>query len=224
MVLTVSFVISPVIGLFCHRRLRCRKLDASVEASGPHDFAVRVSTVRQRCLRVHRIPCPTSVTIAIPPSCGTGWRAYSFDLGQIGNGIFLQMRLDSPNQIDPSGEISVSAQLLSWANPPWAERPAAGHAEARSYPNRLSGSSRRPADWVVIGIVARAVRRMNQSENTNVMSRNFSTGRFLILRCISEMFTPSPLTTLASATVIGAEKKNSVKPNAIRITGTIKIA
>jgi len=33
-----------------------RKLDASVEASGPHDFAVRVSTVRQRCLRVHRIP------------------------------------------------------------------------------------------------------------------------------------------------------------------------
>ena len=55
MVLTVSFVISPVIGLFCHRRLR-DELDASVEASGPHDFAVRISTVRQRCLRVHRIP------------------------------------------------------------------------------------------------------------------------------------------------------------------------
>jgi hypothetical protein len=65
---------------------------------------------------------------------------------------------------------------------------------------------------------------LNQSENTNVMSRNFSTGRFVILRCISEMFTPSLLTTLASATVIGAEKKNSVKPNAIRIAGTIKIA
>src|SRR5947199_6502166 len=32
------------------------KLDASVEASGPHDFAVRISNVRQRCLRVHRIP------------------------------------------------------------------------------------------------------------------------------------------------------------------------
>jgi hypothetical protein len=44
MVLTVSFVLSPVIGLFCHRRLRIfssAKLDASVEASGPHDFAVR---------------------------------------------------------------------------------------------------------------------------------------------------------------------------------------
>src|SRR4051812_44039796 len=85
MVLTVSFVLSPVIGLFCHRRLRIkdclspvgpthlRKLDAGVEASGPHDFAVRSSISRQhavdrsranppcdhvpaqRC-RVHRIP------------------------------------------------------------------------------------------------------------------------------------------------------------------------
>jgi len=47
MVLTVSFVLSPVIGLLVtvvrampkHRR----QLDASVEASGPHDFAVRVT-------------------------------------------------------------------------------------------------------------------------------------------------------------------------------------
>ena len=43
---TVSFVLSPVTGLFCHRRRRnCfRQLDASVGASGPHDFAVRRST------------------------------------------------------------------------------------------------------------------------------------------------------------------------------------
>jgi hypothetical protein len=43
MVLTVSFVLSPVIGLFvtviCGTAFR--KLDAGVEASGPHDFAVR---------------------------------------------------------------------------------------------------------------------------------------------------------------------------------------
>jgi hypothetical protein len=42
MVLTVSFALSPVIGLFVtviggH----LHQLDASVEASGPHDFAVR---------------------------------------------------------------------------------------------------------------------------------------------------------------------------------------
>ncbi len=43
MVLTVSFVLSPVTGLFCHRHLThtSAKLDASVGASGPHDFAVR---------------------------------------------------------------------------------------------------------------------------------------------------------------------------------------
>src|SRR5260370_19837461 len=43
MVLTVSFVLSPVTGLFCHRHRRncLRQLDASVGASGPHDFAVR---------------------------------------------------------------------------------------------------------------------------------------------------------------------------------------
>ena len=57
-VLTVSFVLSPVTGLVCHRRRRngLRRLDASVGASGPHDFAVRVSAVRQERCRVHRIP------------------------------------------------------------------------------------------------------------------------------------------------------------------------
>jgi hypothetical protein len=58
MVLTAYFVLSPAIGLSCHRRLRIkvlsarsglqnlRRLDAGVEASGPHDFAVRGSSVR----------------------------------------------------------------------------------------------------------------------------------------------------------------------------------
>src|SRR5437667_3707416 len=48
MVLTVSFVISPVTGLFCHRhsRNRFRKLSASVGAPGPHDFAVHCNVIR----------------------------------------------------------------------------------------------------------------------------------------------------------------------------------
>jgi hypothetical protein len=53
MVLTVSFTLSSVTGLFCHRRfldlgvsavradIASTKLDASVGAPGPHDFAVR---------------------------------------------------------------------------------------------------------------------------------------------------------------------------------------
>jgi hypothetical protein len=54
MVLTVSFALSPVTGFVCHRRFAdigvsgplgltspSAKLDASVGASGPHDFTVR---------------------------------------------------------------------------------------------------------------------------------------------------------------------------------------
>src|SRR3954452_24103380 len=56
-VLTVSFVISPVIGLDCHRRFACAQLNASVEAAGPHAFAVRVQHRSSAALNsVHRIP------------------------------------------------------------------------------------------------------------------------------------------------------------------------
>jgi hypothetical protein len=70
MVLTVSFALSSMTGLVCHRRLRLiiRKLDISVGMSGPHDFAVRGYVVRLRHCCVHRIPHPTSVTIAKRPS------------------------------------------------------------------------------------------------------------------------------------------------------------
>jgi diadenosine tetraphosphate (Ap4A) HIT family hydrolase len=58
MVLTAYIALSPEIGLSCLRRLRrlLRKLDASVEESGPHDFAVCFSAVRYRHLHIHRIP------------------------------------------------------------------------------------------------------------------------------------------------------------------------
>src|ERR1700760_4019067 len=50
MVLTVSFALSPVIGLSCHCRQRDakhhRQLDAGVKPSGPRDFAVRSDAVR----------------------------------------------------------------------------------------------------------------------------------------------------------------------------------
>src|SRR3982751_284742 len=59
MVLTVSFVLFPVTGLVCHRRLAfTAKLDASVGASEPHDFAVRISTVRQPCYQRPPHPVP----------------------------------------------------------------------------------------------------------------------------------------------------------------------
>jgi hypothetical protein len=54
----VTTVFSPVTGIVCHRRWRSclRQFDSSVGAPGPHDFAVRLSTVRYRRIRVHRIP------------------------------------------------------------------------------------------------------------------------------------------------------------------------
>jgi hypothetical protein len=62
MVLTVSFVLSSVTGLIvtvAALKLSAR-LDASAGASGPHDFAVRFSAVRQKRIRVHRIPTQRS--------------------------------------------------------------------------------------------------------------------------------------------------------------------
>ena len=76
MVLTVSFVLSPEIGLSCHRRrqrLSCQ-LDAGVEASGPHDFSVRkLSALVRSAARVHRIP-PRVCDDGQRPSSGTGRR------------------------------------------------------------------------------------------------------------------------------------------------------
>ena len=78
MVLTVSFALSLVTGLFCHHP-RCdaehrHQVDISVGMSGPHDFAVRFARVRLfESESVHRSPRPTFVTIAKRPSySGTG--------------------------------------------------------------------------------------------------------------------------------------------------------
>jgi hypothetical protein len=65
-------VLSPVTGLSCHRHFAdtSTKLDASIGASGPHDFAVRIGRARQS--QLSRPPHPTArfVTIASRPSFG----------------------------------------------------------------------------------------------------------------------------------------------------------
>jgi len=70
MVLTVSFVLSPVTGLVATViDGLLRQLDTSVGASGPHDFAVRFSAIRQERIRVHRIP-PRNRDDREPPPVG----------------------------------------------------------------------------------------------------------------------------------------------------------
>ena len=63
MVLTAYFVISPVIGFIVtvdceygwsapgRADFACAKLDAGIEASGPHDFTVRSNIVRLRAFQ-----------------------------------------------------------------------------------------------------------------------------------------------------------------------------
>ena len=116
---TAYFALSPVTGLSCHCRQRNRfhQLDASVGASGPHDFAVRLSAIRLaryspawHCC-VHRIPHPTSVTTAKRPS-------YRGGMARINKGvstrrrseIFLRTGLDTGRETNlhgvPIGQIS----------------------------------------------------------------------------------------------------------------------
>jgi len=118
MVLTVSFALSPVIGLCCHRRKRnyFRQLDASVEASGPHDFAVRITCCSSKAPTASTASRPAFVTIASRPSKGRDGAVYSFDLGETTKGIFLQMGLDRANQIDPPGQFTLCTNSGSQAS------------------------------------------------------------------------------------------------------------
>ena len=113
MVLTVSFALFPVTGLFCHRRFAIivAKLSASVGAPEPHDFAVRKDIARPRedrasMLCVHRIPLPTFVTIAKRPSCecGMAWMiVLIWGLRQCPSGCdTLARRAKSNAQLSPS--------------------------------------------------------------------------------------------------------------------------
>ncbi len=68
---TAYIVLSPADRACCHRRQRnCfHQLDASIGASGPHDFAVRFRAIRQRHIHVHRIPsraCDDRETPLVP--------------------------------------------------------------------------------------------------------------------------------------------------------------
>src|SRR2546423_8918176 len=114
MVLTVSFVLFPVTGLVCHRRQRkyFRRLDASVGASEPHDFAVRLTCCSSKAPSASTASRPAFVTIASRPSLGRDGAGYSFDLGHSGTEIFLQTGLDTPNHVDRVQEIRPCAPAV----------------------------------------------------------------------------------------------------------------
>jgi hypothetical protein len=81
MVLTVSFALSSVTGLSCHRRLAKLPPRDLTPASGRQDHTTSPSAgnaLVSSAARVHRIPPPTSVTIAKRPSRGGGTESLYF--------------------------------------------------------------------------------------------------------------------------------------------------
>jgi hypothetical protein len=110
MVLTACFVLSPVIGLSCHRHRRnyFRQLDAGVEASGPHDLAVRKKRSRQQHHLRPPHPVPNVRDDRDTPLMRDGMADHSADLHFGKTEIFLQKGLDRRKSpcalICPSGK------------------------------------------------------------------------------------------------------------------------
>src|SRR5947209_14359403 len=106
---TTYSVLSPVIGLGCHRRKRnrFRPLDASIEASGPHDFAVRIRCCSSAARPRPSHPAPRFVTLRNAPRSEQDGSIARFDLPDGESQIFLPMGLDSNfgrQVICPSGK------------------------------------------------------------------------------------------------------------------------
>jgi hypothetical protein len=110
MVLTAYFVLSPVIGLSCHRHLArlLARLDAGVEASGPHDFAVRKPAPSSLAPPASTASRPNVDDVAQRPSVGQDGGSCRSDLPDGLREIFLQEGLDfgksAVELICPSGK------------------------------------------------------------------------------------------------------------------------
>jgi hypothetical protein len=94
---TAYFALSPVTGLVCHRRQRnCfRQLDASVGASGPHDFAVRAHRHSSLDMPRPSRPAPNVRDDRdTPPLWVRDGDKCRSDLGEKNTGIFLREGLD----------------------------------------------------------------------------------------------------------------------------------
>jgi hypothetical protein len=89
-----------------------RKLDASVGASGPHDFAVRVSAIRQRRRPRPPHPAPNVRDVRNAPLSGRDGGGYRSDLGWRQRGIFLRNGLDSEIAKQPVRQITHLRRLL----------------------------------------------------------------------------------------------------------------
>jgi hypothetical protein len=87
-----------------------RQLDAGVEASGPHDFAVRNTALSSEAPPASTASHPAFATIMIRPFVGRDGGSCRDDLPDGRSGIFLQMGLDWANHLDLFQQIPLCAQ------------------------------------------------------------------------------------------------------------------
>jgi hypothetical protein len=114
MVLTAYIALSPGTGRSCPRRSRDKPATLT-PASGRQDHTTSPSApaplvLRRRC--VHRIPHPTSVTIAIRPSWwdGMAGRIHNFWFSE--REIFFRKRLDRGIKKQPVGQIKLKKRAV----------------------------------------------------------------------------------------------------------------
>jgi hypothetical protein len=84
MVLTVSFGLSSVTGFLATvapEKLASQELDASIGASGPHDFSVRIRRARLAAPSTSTASRPALMTLRNAPPEGQDGDGYRFDLG-----------------------------------------------------------------------------------------------------------------------------------------------
>jgi hypothetical protein len=121
------YALSPVCRLDSHRRRRAlgvsrplgptspsHWLDLSVGRPGPRDFAVRSGIARLAIQSGHRVPHPTSVTIAKRPSYGCGTAA-TMQLNRSSDKAkyFSREGLTRIRKISPSGKSALFVQPIS---------------------------------------------------------------------------------------------------------------
>jgi hypothetical protein len=113
MVLTAYIALSPGDRAFLPpspREVASARLDASVGASGPHDFAVRWSAPSSEALPASTASRPAFVTIASRPCVGRDGARYTCDLHFGKTEISFRQGLDKrPNaksQMAPDGQIT----------------------------------------------------------------------------------------------------------------------
>jgi hypothetical protein len=105
MVLTAYFELSLVIGLIVTIAggILIRRLDAGIEASGPHDFTVRNKRRSSARAVASNASRPASVTIAIRPSVGQDGDTNEVFRVRLGRRFIFCRGVDRKSLICPSG-------------------------------------------------------------------------------------------------------------------------